>query len=88
MNRGNSSGRKIVVTTATATNQQLGISQHDEMQQPFLQSKRTASANNPNQLEFENPNFNPHDPPFLNEQNAFSQSVGEGGARSKDLKIM
>jgi hypothetical protein len=57
--RGNSSGRKIVVATANATNQQLVVSQHDEIiQQAHLQSKRTASANNPNQYEFENPHLN------------------------------
>lgn len=78
--RGNSSGRKIVVATANATNQQLGVSHQDEiMQQAYIQSKRTASANNPNQFEFENQNFLPHGPtaiPDHNPANSFSYSVG------------
>ena len=57
------------------------MSHHDEiMQQAHIQSKRTASANNPNQLEFDNTgiihlgqNFIPdHNP-----ANSFSYSQGQ-----------
>ena len=75
--RGNSSGRKIVVATANATNQQL-VSHHDEiMQQAYMQSKRTASANtyeiDPSQ----------GDPNFMHGQGNFSYSVG-GGTNHKN----
>ena len=74
--RGNSSGRKIVVATANATNQQLGVSHQDElMQQAFLQNKRTASANNPN-FEFESHNLGS----FINGNNLLSENGAQGGS--------
>ena len=56
--RGNSSGRKVIASTANATKQQLGVSSQDEMMnQATIKSKRTASANNPKQHEFESKTY-------------------------------
>jgi len=67
------------VATANATNQQLSVSHQDEiMQDAFFQSKRTASANNPN-FDFEQQNFIPSvgvPPEMKNPANSFSYSVG------------
>ena len=58
------------------------MSHHDEIiQQAYINSKRTASANNPNQFDFDHSNLNQNEQNFISEQNqggSFSYSVGGG----------
>jgi hypothetical protein len=56
------------------------------MQQAYIQSKRTASANNPNQFEFDPANFinNANDPNFMQENN-FSNSI-RGSTNQKNYR--
>ena len=71
-----------MVATAKTNSGQMSVSHRDEiLEQDYLQNKRTASANNPQQLEMDAQNLNSQFIDHVN-GNSFSYSVGGGPTKA------